>query len=151
MANEETWKCSTCGESKPIRSGRSPCARCNADRAAEDGWREADIRRVVWQPPSPPYWVPGFTRAAYNEMHEAQGGVCLLCGRPETEDTGEGAAKRLAVDHDKETKLARGLLCSACNTGIGKLQHDPARLRKAADYIEEHRARAASLGVTPKR
>ena len=40
------------------------------------------------------------------------------------------------VDHDSETGQFRGLLCDACNTGIGKLQHDPTILRSAADYVE---------------
>jgi hypothetical protein len=32
----------------------------------------------------------------------------------------------------------RGLLCSDCNTGIGKLKDDQKILRKAADYLDNH-------------
>lgn len=32
--------------------------------------------------------------------------------------------------------VVRGLLCSACNLGIGKLKHDPVTLQRAITYLE---------------
>jgi hypothetical protein len=44
----------------------------------------------------------------------------------------------LAVDHSHETGAFRGLLCHSCNRAIGLLGDDPARLRAAAEYLEDH-------------
>lgn len=68
----------------------------------------------------------------------AQGGGCSICGR--RPDQG---GPRLVVDHDHslpsqgtEEKLAvRGVLCSTCNTAIGKLGDDPRLCIRAMAYL----------------
>lgn len=62
-------------------------------------------------------------------MEKAQGGVCKICRRPETQ------RKRLAVDHCHTTGAVRGLLCITCNAEIGHLLDDPEIIRRAADYV----------------
>lgn len=50
----------------------------------------------------------GITPRQYARMLEMQGGRCAICRkRPKT--------RRLAVDHDHQTKRVRGLLCMRCN------------------------------------
>ena len=66
----------------------------------------------------------------YAILLEAQNGVCGICKTP------EGPKRRFAVDHCHKTDRVRGLLCFACNTGIGKFEDDPARMREGADYVE---------------
>lgn len=67
----------------------------------------------------------GLTEERYQEMLKAQEGKCALC-RSEAP---------LHVDHCHKTKKVRGLLCQACNTGIGKLRDDPDLMRRAAEYV----------------
>lgn len=42
--------------------------------------------------------------------------------------------KRLHIDHDHETGAVRGMLCSGCNTSLGQLREDVARIRGLAEY-----------------
>lgn len=53
----------------------------------------------------------------YEAILDYQRGVCYACQQPEPV-----AGRRLAVDHDHGTGLARGLLCSRCNPVLGKLE-----------------------------
>jgi hypothetical protein len=73
----------------------------------------------------------GITCEDYEELLEAQGGVCRICGRKCS------TGRRLAVDHDHNTGIVRGLLCLHCNVAIGYLEDDPERLRRAAEYLED--------------
>lgn len=79
----------------------------------------------------------GITIDDYDAMLDAQGGACALCGNPETL-VRNGNVCALAVDHDHETGAVRGLLCSACNQGIGKFNHDTERLQMAIAYLHRH-------------
>lgn len=76
----------------------------------------------------------GITIAQYEQLLEAQNGVCPGCltspSGPRERDN------RLFVDHDHATGEVRGLLCSPCNISIGGLCDDPNRLRRLADYLE---------------
>ena len=67
---------------------------------------------------------------------DARGHKCEVCLRVRDEVTMYG---RFHIDHDHETGVFRGFLCSPCNTSLGQMGDDPARLRAAADYIERHR------------
>lgn len=89
-----------------------------------DKLRDGHLRRVF-----------GITLVEYEEMFCAQGGVCAGCQQPEID---HGNPKRLSVDHDARTGRIRGLLCRRCNTALGLLADDPARLRRLADYLKEH-------------
>jgi hypothetical protein len=79
------------------------------------------------------------------QMAADQGGACAICGYVPDPSTAQGVDKRLHVDHNHKTGEVRGLLCRACNTGIGLLQDSPKVLRKAEEYLErggyEHRSR----------
>lgn len=65
----------------------------------------------------------------YDNLLSIQGGVCAICFSPPGADA-------LAIDHCHTTGAVRGLLCRSCNAGLGRYNDDPARLRRAADYLE---------------
>ena len=69
-----------------------------------------------------------FTIKDYNHLFLKQGGVCAICKKTEN--------KRLSIDHDHETGIVRGLLCSNCNLGIGKLFDNVEYLQSAILYLK---------------
>lgn len=71
----------------------------------------------------------GLTLEDYEKLFEAQNGVCAICEKREQQN------KLLAVDHNHRTGAIRGLLCSLCNTAIGKLGDDPDLVKRALDYL----------------
>jgi hypothetical protein len=76
----------------------------------------------------------GITLEQYNQMFEEQNHRCAICSKHQ-DDYGY----RFAVDHDKETKKVRGLLCRLCNSAIGLLKHDIAIIDKASEYLEKNK------------
>lgn len=76
----------------------------------------------------------GITSETYSLMLQRQNGVCAICGNPETA-TRFGVVKALSVDHCHATGRIRGLLCSDCNTGIGKLKDNVTILQNAIRYL----------------
>jgi len=75
----------------------------------------------------------GITQEDYDAMLAAQDGVCAICGGP---PRGRGKLNDVfVVDHDHNTGVIRGLLCSPCNTAVGQMDDDPERLRRAAVYL----------------
>lgn len=78
----------------------------------------------------------GITHQDYAKLFQNQDGLCAICKQPETA-TRLGKVKSLAVDHDHKTGRIRGLLCSDCNTGIGKLKDDPEILQSAIQYLKD--------------
>ena len=71
----------------------------------------------------------------YRQLFDRQGGVCAICGKPETKAI-KGSVCHLSVDHDHQTGRLRGLLCRACNLVLGYASDNPQVLRRAAKYIE---------------
>lgn len=81
----------------------------------------------------------GLTGAEYDAMSMAQAGVCAICHQPESQiDYRTKALKRLAVDHDHQSKQIRGLLCANCNKGLGNFQDSPSVLTAALSYLGRH-------------
>jgi hypothetical protein len=73
-------------------------------------------------------------------MLAAQGQVCAICHKPEVVER-NGKRKALAVDHDHATGKVRGMICSACNQGLGRFQDNVDLLRNAVAYLEAHQCR----------
>lgn len=74
----------------------------------------------------------GFTLELFDEMLNAQGNMCALCG---SDDPG---AENWNADHDHKTGKARGLLCWSCNVTLGHIEaKDPGWTDRAKKYINE--------------
>jgi hypothetical protein len=65
----------------------------------------------------------------YRDMLLAQDHKCAICRLPCT------TGRRLAVDHCHTTGRIRGLLCRACNQGLGQFKDDVALLNAAVAYL----------------
>ncbi len=110
---------------------------CNSCRAAYmREWYKTDVGQIAtWRSHLKRKY--NMTMEDYDRMLEAQDGVCASCGEVETY-VAHGKVKRLAVDHDHETGLVRGLLCHACNAALGHLKDDPRRIMNLAEYISAY-------------
>ena len=152
-------QCSLCRRTKAVsefsprndRPGgrQSACRECV--RRRERDRRLADVGKARTRDAKKRYGNPtalrkaklkylyGITLQAYEDMFAAQGGLCLICKRPEQRRDRKGRLCRLCVDHDHKTGKIRGLLCRTCNYGIGAFEDDPQRLVAAAAYVLAHR------------
>lgn len=73
----------------------------------------------------------GITLEDYTAMYLAQDGKCWIC-KESKPPNGKGG---LVVDHCHTKGHVRGLLCSSCNTGIGKFKESIQSLQRAIDYL----------------
>jgi hypothetical protein len=148
--------CGKCDQTRPAsdfyRSSRnadglqSPCIPC---RRAYKKENRARLRawRIEHEAANPEVYrdrrlrmAYGITAAQYDALSESQGRVCAICLRPPHEGGGvNGSPKALAVDHCHESGLIRGLLCTMCNTALGKFGDDAERVARAAEYLKAER------------
>jgi hypothetical protein len=70
------------------------------------------------------------SKEQFDFIYESQQGKCAIC--LETQDK---FSRNLHVDHCHTTGKVRGLLCSNCNTAIGKLKENIIILDRAKEYI----------------
>lgn len=80
----------------------------------------------------------GMTYEEVIELFEKQNKSCAICNKEQPLLSHSGY-DTLHIDHCHATGKSRGLLCTHCNTALGKFRDDPVRLRTAADYIERHK------------
>lgn len=76
------------------------------------------------------------TLAEYETLLGQQNGRCAICA---TDDPGRKgrAGKNWMVDHCHDTGKVRGLLCHACNVGIGNFKDDTNIMEKAITYLRK--------------
>ena len=61
----------------------------------------------------------GLSMDDYDAMFSEQQGCCAICGRHQSD-----LGKRLHVDHNHSNGEIRGLLCTSCNTTLGRLENN---------------------------
>jgi len=117
--------CNGCKQEKPLtefylgtaRNGRKyPQSRCKACviKSAKRSNQRTRLKRY------------GLTIEQRDSMALAAEGKCAICEQE----------MKLVVDHDHLTGKARGMLCSACNSGIGMLKDDIRLLQAAILYLQ---------------
>lgn len=81
----------------------------------------------------------GMTLEELEAMYQMQAGCCAVCeepgDRPAINEKRASNAGVLCVDHDHATGAVRGLLCRACNQGIGQFRDDAEAIVRAAAYV----------------
>jgi hypothetical protein len=90
--------------------------------------------------------IYGLTIEQYEQMLQAQGGGCFICGEP--------PEKNLCVDHSHDTRMVRGLLCLTCNLGLGHFKDDRRLTHAATHYLlralrEDFGARSHAMTTNP--
>lgn len=138
---KETLPRETFGPSKGTFDGLyAYCRACNAKR--HDKWRRQNLGYVnakqrEWHRKNPDKGASyelkqnyGISLDTYNAMLAEQSVRCAICKRSEP-----GGRGRFHVDHCHDTGTIRGLLCHACNLGIGQLKHSAEILKEAIKYI----------------
>jgi hypothetical protein len=144
-------ECTKCDTVKPfaafpLRSNGRPsswCRECTNSAIREyaktpEGAAKKKAAQDAYNERNPDYQIAyryGLKPGEYDALRVAQDDRCAICGTTEP----GGKIKRWAVDHCHGSGKVRGLLCAACNMGIGQLGDDPTRLRAAAAYIERHK------------
>jgi hypothetical protein len=146
--------CTVCGVVKPLdqfhrnknsRDGRkSDCAACCTAAALKwnnehPDYHRAKAREYHQRHPGRTadnnlQWRLGVPRGTYDKMLASQGGKCAICG---TTDPGP-RLKRFHVDHCHTRNQVRGLLCYACNVGLGAFRDKSDLLISASEYILRH-------------
>jgi hypothetical protein len=82
------------------------------------------------------YGIENFTYEDYIKLYEMQNGRCGIC-KTEIILKGEIWDQTTArVDHDKETKRVRGLLCNKCNMVVGRIAETSKMLEALNVYMK---------------
>lgn len=121
MADKRCKECDPEGRRRPAPHPGPRCATHHRERkqAVRDSQHARHIASTYG----------GLTADEYEKMYDLQGRACAICVRA------TGKTRRLAVDHDHETGLVRGLLCKPCNRMLGHGRDDPDFFGRAADYL----------------
>jgi len=81
----------------------------------------------------------GITLVEYEVLLQNQEGKCAICKNPERTMDKDGGPRRMPVDHDHNTGVVRGLLCTPCNRALGMFKDNVEVLKAAIAYIERTR------------
>lgn len=132
--------CRRCGEYKYLTDMRPDfrfmCLRCFSEKGNE--WQKANPGRAeVHKRRERLMKNYGITISEWDDILASQGGVCAIC-RKEIHDP---RGWKPHVDHDHATDKVRGILCWACNGGLGGFKDNPEYLRAAIAYLEDRAKR----------
>ena len=128
---ERTVNCGKCGA---VRDGSHStyCRACYRAYSAE--WVKKNPEKAALKSRRRTLMANfGLTIPEWDAMFVAQEGRCAVCRTDKVSGLGN-----FAVDHCHVTGKVRALLCGRCNTAMGMVGDDSARLRALADYLDLH-------------
>ena len=79
----------------------------------------------------------GITLLDYERMLKSQNGKCAICTKPFSKER----LRNLVIDHNHTTGKIRGLLCQACNKGLGFFGDNVILLLRAIRYMRRKHER----------
>lgn len=127
-------QCRVCKENKEISCFsksrdklRNDCKKCHSEYVLKTRDKKEHSERLFKDKLKRLY---GISVDQWQRMFDDQNGKCAICN---SEPSNVG----LCVDHCHNTGKVRGLLCTNCNSGIGKLKDDIAILKNAIFYLEK--------------
>ena len=82
----------------------------------------------------------GMSRSAVEGLLTLQGGRCAICRELVQRES-------LHVDHDHGSGTVRGILCRACNQGIGLFRDNPDLVGGAIAYLRDSQPIARQAGT----
>jgi len=129
-------KCKFCNEIKPIelfsiKRGKpsSKCKECHSkyykEYWARPGTKEKHMQRINDNRWKYRYSHLGLSAEDVKRLFEKANWQCQICHKKTS----------LCVDHDHITGKVRGILCTSCNTGLGRFNDNIDGLQKAIDYL----------------
>lgn len=129
-----TKVCSSCKEEKDVSAYysrkisvdglRGQCKKCEKRYGSkwhkEGRWRDWHYRRSY-----------GISEGSVGRLLLTQGSKCAICSSHL-----DFPSRKTHLDHDHKTGEVRGILCSRCNTGLGKFNDSIETLEKAIRYLK---------------
>jgi DNA-directed RNA polymerase subunit M/transcription elongation factor TFIIS len=97
-------------------------------RRAGAGYAERDRERHILK-------TYGLSMLQVEELLLTQEGKCPICLC--TLSTEQGSRDILHIDHDHKTGKIRGLLCYACNAGLGQFKDSSSSMRRVANRLRK--------------
>jgi hypothetical protein len=150
MARRRTTHCGTCGELKVRREKYSRCLSCRRESDRRYYQRSADRREKLRRARILRHY--GIAFEELTGLLERQSYQCAICERRWEQCVPAKSVRHepsfwnhLCVDHDHETGRIRGLLCNACNTGLGAFEEKPERFVAAVRYLERAIERTTTI------
>lgn len=151
LAKDKKQKCSACkkikhfddfGACKGARNDKYCYCKLCANTKAKEGYARRGRNYLVEKGRMLKRQY-GLTIDQFDQMLKDQRYMCLIC---DTELYGDRSTH---TDHDHATGVVRGLLCTNCNRGIGRLQEDIKIMQRAIEYLTKAKAELAEQGRRP--
>lgn len=153
IKSSTTKTCRKCGEEKTLehfyRSVRSrlgvicvckPCHNLRTTSWAKNNRPLYNKTQRAWRKTKPSlvdsYQIKsryGLTLEKFDAMLIDQHFQCKIC-----KINISHFKRRVCIDHDHITKKIRSLLCSGCNSSLGKMKYSIESFNNAIKYIQEH-------------